>query len=155
MIISLIAWMAENRTIWINNQLPRHYSEDLQYFKKVTSWNTIVMWLNTYNSIWKPLPNRRNIVLSKDNIKIEWCEIFKSIPELLEKLKNEETKKEIFIIWGASIYIQFLPLADKIYLTKIKKEYEWDTFFPEFETDFTEISREIHDELDFVLYQRK
>jgi len=109
------------------------------------------MGLNTYYSIGRPLPNRRNIVLSSQEIQIEWVEIFHSIPELLETVKDE---KEIFVIWWASIYKQFLPLADKVYLTEIKKEYDWDTFFPEFEKDFSEISREKHDDLDFVVYQR-
>ncbi len=155
MIISLIAWMAQNRTIWKNNDLPWDYPEDLQYFRKTTSWHPIVMGLSTYYSIWKPLPNRRNIVLSRQDINIDWVEIFHSIPELVKKLESENRNQEIFIIWWASIYNQFLPMADKIYLTEIKKEYDWDTFFPEFEKDFTEISREEHDELDFVIYNRK
>jgi dihydrofolate reductase len=151
MLISLIAWMAKNRTIGKDNKLPWHYPEDLQYFKKTTSWFPIIMWLKTYYSIGRPLPNRRNIVLSSQEIQIEWVKIFHSIPELLETVKDE---KEIFVIWWASIYKQFLPLADKVYLTEIKKEYDWDTFFPEFEKDFSEISREKHDDLDFVVYQR-
>ena len=147
--------MAQNRTIWKDNDLPWNYPEDLQYFKKTTSWHPVIMWLSTYYSIWKPLPNRRNMVLSKDQIEIDWIEIFNSIPSLIEKLKAENENQEIFVIWWASIYKQFLPMADKIYLTEIKKKYDWDTFFPEFEKDFTEISREEHDELDFVIYNRK
>ncbi|HOQ79252.1 MAG TPA: dihydrofolate reductase [Candidatus Absconditabacterales bacterium] len=143
--------MAKNRTIGKDNKLPWHYPEDLQYFKKTTSGFPIIMGLNTYYSIGRPLPNRRNIVLSSQEIQIEGVEIFHSIPELLETVKDE---KEIFVIGGASIYKQFLPLADKVYLTEIKKEYDGDTFFPEFEKDFSEISREKHDDLDFVVYQR-
>ncbi|MCK9467097.1 MAG: dihydrofolate reductase [Candidatus Absconditabacterales bacterium] len=144
--------MSKNRTIGKDNKLPWHYPEDLQYFKKTTSGFPIIMGLNTHYSIGRPLPNRRNIVLSTQNIQIEGVEIFRSIPELLETIKNE---REVFIIGGASIYKQFLPLADKIYLTEIKKEYNGDTFFPEFEKEFTEIFREKHDELDFVVYDRK
>lgn len=147
--------MAKNRTIWKNNQLPWDYPEDLKYFQKTTKWHTIVMWLSTYYSIWRPLPNRRNIVLSKQNIQIDWVEIFHSIPELLETIQKDNNEKELFIIWWASIYEQFLPLADKIYLTEIKNEYDWDTFFPKFEQDFKEISRDKHNELDFVIYSRK
>jgi len=153
MTISLIAWMAKNRTIGKNNKLPWNYPEDLQYFKKTTNGHPIVMWLKTYNSIWRPLPNRRNLVLTRQNIQIDWVEIFHSITELQEKLKS--INDEIFVIWWANIYSQFLPLANKIYLTEIKKEYEGDTFFPKFEEDFIEISREKHEELDFVIYQRK
>jgi len=153
MTISLIAWMAKNRTVWKDNKLPWNYPEDLQYFKKTTNGHPIVMWLKTYNSIWRPLPNRRNLVLTRQNIQIDWVEIFHSITELQEKLKS--INDEIFVIWWANIYSQFLPLANKIYLTEIKKEYEGDTFFPKFEEDFIEISREKHEELDFVIYQRK
>jgi dihydrofolate reductase len=155
MIISLIAWMAQNRTIWKENKLPWNYPEDLKYFKKTTNGHPIIMWLNTYNSIWKPLPNRRNIVLTRQDLNIDWIDTFNSIPKLLENLKTTENNNEIFIIWWANIYKQFIPLADKIYLTQIKKNHDWDTFFPEFEANFTEISREKHDELDFIIYDRK
>ncbi|HKL43736.1 MAG TPA: dihydrofolate reductase [Candidatus Absconditabacterales bacterium] len=153
MTISLIAGMAKNRTIGKNNKLPWNYPEDLQYFKKTTNGHPIVMGLKTYNSIGRPLPNRRNLVLTRQNIQIDGVEIFHSITELQEKLKS--INDEIFVIGGANIYSQFLPLANKIYLTEIKKEYEGDTFFPKFEEDFIEISREKHEELDFVIYQRK
>lgn len=149
--------MATNRTIWKDNKLPWDYPEDLKYFQKTTKGHTIVMWLNTYYSIGKPLPQRRNIVLSKQDISLDNIEIFTSIESMLNTLKAEawSENNEIFIIWWANIYKQFVPLADKIYLTKIKKDYEWDTFFPRFEENFTEISREKHDELDFVVYNRK
>ena len=124
MTISLIAWMSKNRTIWKNNNLPWNYPEDLQYFRKTTNWHPVVMWLSTYYSIWKPLPNRRNIVLSRQELEIEGIEIFHSIPELIKTLKSQNDDKEIFIIWWASIYNQFLDFADKIYLTEIKKDYE-------------------------------
>ena len=130
--------MATNRTIWKDNKLPWDYPEDLKFFKKTTSGHPIVMGLKTYNSIWRPLPNRRNIVLTRQDIQINWVDIFHSIPELLDHIKIEE--QEIFVIWGANIYSQFLPLADKIYLTQIKKDYELDTFFPKFEENFTEVS---------------
>lgn len=147
--------MAQNRTIWKDNKLPWDYPEDLKYFRKTTSGHPIVMGLKTYKSIWRPLPNRRNIVLTRQDINIEWVDIFHSIPELLDTLKTTENNNEIFIIWWANIYEQFIPIADKIYLTQIKKDYEWDTFFPKFEENFTEISRKKYDELDFVVYNRK
>lgn len=147
--------MAQNRTIWKDNKLPWDYPEDLKYFRKTTSGHPIVMWLNTYNSIWRPLPSRRNIVLTKQNTNIEWVDVFNSIPTLLENLNKTEIDNEIFIIWWANIYQQFIPLANKIYLTQIKKTYNWDTFFPVFEENFIEISREKHEELDFIIYQRK
>ena len=152
MIINMISWMATNRTIGNKNQLPRHYSEDLKHFKEITSNHVVVMGYNTYLSIGKPLPNRRNVILAFE--KVEGLECYLSIDEMLQQLTSEGVK-EIFIIGGASIYKQFLPLANYIYLTEIKKDYEGDTFFPVFEDDFDEVSREVHEEMDFVVYKRK
>jgi dihydrofolate reductase len=155
--ISLIAWMAKNRTIGINNNLPWDIPEDLAYFKKITQWNTIIMWKKTYDSIWRPLPNRRNIVLSRTS-KIRWIEVFDSIPNLLKELESQFSfEEELFVIWWSNIYKQFLDLekVDYIYLTEIKKEYVGDTFFPIFEQNFLEINREKHLEYDFVKYKRK
>jgi dihydrofolate reductase len=87
MIINMIAAMAPNRVIGNKNQMPRHYSEDFKHFKEVTTGHIIVMGYNTRLSIGKPLPNRRNIVLSKDPI--DSMETYPSIDLLLEKLKSE------------------------------------------------------------------
>lgn len=150
----MIAAMASNRIVGNNNQLPRHYSQDLQHFKKVTTGHIVVMGYNTFLSIGKPLPNRRNIVLSKSPV--EGVETYASIEEMKNKLESEHID-QIFIIGWASIYRQFLPIADVIYLTEIKKPYEWDTSFPEFEQDFVEVERtpDESDEMDFVVYKRK
>lgn len=149
--INMIAAMASNRIVGKDNKLPRHYSADLQYFKKLTTGQVIVMGHNTFLSIGKPLPNRRNIVLSSKSIEgVEW---YKNIEDMIKQLTSENIY-QVFIIGGASIYRQFLPTADYIYLTEIKKAYEWDTSFPEFENEFTEVSREVTDEMDFVVYKR-
>jgi len=162
--ISLIAAMASNRVIGQNNQLPRDYPEDLKRFRKLTSGHTIVMGRKTYESIGRPLPKRRNIVLTR-GWNIEGVETFSSIDQLLDTLYSEETpdcklwdsckEEEIFIIGGSEIYKQFLNKADYIYLTLIKKNYEWDTFFPEFEQNYKEIEREKFKKFDFILYRRK
>lgn len=110
------------------------------------------MWYNTYLSIGKPLPNRRNIVLSKTYI--DWVEQYQSIDLLMKKL-NDEWVVDFFVIWWASIYEQFLDKADILYLTEIKKNYIWDTYFPEFKDKFVEVSREVWEELDFVVYKKK
>jgi len=112
------------------------------------------MGYNTFLSIGKPLPNRRNIVLSKQPV--EWLETYSSIEIMKEKLESEKIE-QIFIIGWASIYRQFLSIADIIYLTEIKKTYEGDTSFPEFESDFIEIERTPDEsgEMDFVIYKRK
>ena len=152
MLINMIAAMASNRIVGKDNQLPWHYSADLQHFKKVTTGHIVVMGYNTYLSIGRALPNRRNIILSKTPV--EGLETYESIDAMTKQLESEHID-QIFIIGWTSIYRQFLPMADVIYLTEIKKAYEWDTSFPEFENEFTEFSREQTDEMDFVVYKRK
>lgn len=112
------------------------------------------MGYNTFLSIGKPLPNRRNIVLSK--VPVEWLETYDSIEALIKQLESENIE-QIFIIGWASIYRQFLPMADVMYLTEIKKDYEGDTSFPEFESEFVEAERmpDESGEMDFVIYKRK
>lgn len=148
----MIAAMAKNRVIGYKNQLPWNYSEDLQHFKKITTGNVIVMGYNTYLSIWRPLPNRRNIVLS--NLPIEWVETYPSFDLMLEALEKTWVES-LFIIWWASVYQQFINKTDYLYLTEIKKEYEGDTYFPAFEELFTETHREELPEMDFVEYKKK
>ena len=150
----MIAAMASNRIVGNNNQLPRHYTQDLQHFKKITTGHIVVMGYNTFLSIGRLLPNRRNIVLSKSSV--EGVETYTSIEHMMKQLESEHID-QIFIIGWASIYRQFLPMADVIYLTEIKKAYAWDASFPEFEAEFTEIERVSDEsgEMDFVVYKRK
>jgi len=148
----MIAAMASNRIVGKDNKLPRHYSADLQHFKKVTSGHIVVMGYNTFLSIGRALPNRRNIILSQQPV--EGVETYDSIEAMMKQLEPENID-QIFIIGWASIYRQFLPMADVIYLTEIKKAYEWDTTFPIFENDFIEVEREQTHDMDFVVYKRK
>lgn len=152
--IILIAAMAANRVIGKDNQLPRDYPEDLKHFRKLTSGHTIVMGRKTYQSIGRPLPKRRNIVLSTSlsSWDISWVEIFASIETCLKNLENEE---KIFVIGGSEIYKQFLVYADVIELTQIKKEFDGDTFFPRFEENFDEQKRIQHEAFDFITYIKK
>ncbi len=109
------------------------------------------MGYNTFLSIGKPLPNRRNIILTSKTV--EGVETYSSIDAMIDKLTAEDVS-EIRVIWWASIYNQFLPQADKIYLTLIKQAYIGDTYFPVFEDEFSEVGREEHEEFDFVNYER-
>jgi len=153
--LSMIVAMARNRVIWKDKELVRHYPEDFKYFKEKTTGHPIIMGQNTYESIGKPLPNRRNVVLTKE-IEIEWVECFHSIPDLIENLKSTtQEDEEVFVIWWAYVYKQFLPLVETLYLTDVKKDYEGNIFFPEFENDFKEVSRDVREEIDFVVYKRK
>ena len=104
---------------------------DFKHFKETTLGKTIVMGLNTFKSIGdKPLPGRKNIILNNDPnyIPPETCFVAHSIDELMEMVKDE---KEVMICGGASVYKQFLPLAQKLYLTYIRQSFEGDTYFPE------------------------
>lgn len=153
--LSMIVAMARNRVIWKDKELVWHYPEDFKYFKEKTTGHPIVMGQNTYESIWRPLPNRRNIVLTKE-VEIQWVECFHSIEDLMENLeKTTPEDEEVFIIGWAYVYKQFLPLVETLYLTDVKKEYEWNIFFPEFKDDFVEVSRDDRWEIDFVVYKKK
>ncbi len=130
MTISIIVAMAENRAIGKNGDLIWHNSRDLRQFKKITSGHTVIMGYKTYLSLpnQKALPNRRNIILSSHLDEApEGFEIADSIKKALEMVKKEE---EIFIMGGGMVYEQFLPLADRLYLTRIGKSFEADTYFP-------------------------
>ena len=128
MTVSLIVAMTQDRVIGKNNTLPwPTIKEDMQHFRKITTGHPIIMGRKTYESIGRPLPKRTNIVITQqDNLKIDGCFIVNSFIEAL----SVEKADEVFVIGGASIYEQALPLADKIYLTMIKKSYSGDTFFP-------------------------
>lgn len=141
----MIAAVAENRVIGNKNTIPWHLPADFKYFKETTLGKTIVMGLNTFNSIGgKPLPDRKHIILSNDlnYIATENCEVAHSIEEAIEKIKDEP---ETFICGGASVYKQFLPLAQKLYITEVHAKPEGDTFFPEInKEEWKETWREDH-----------
>lgn len=150
--ITMIAAMAENRAIGKNNALPWNYPEDLQRFRTLTSGKPVVMWRNTFLSIGRPLPHRRNIVLSRQGIDVEGIEVFDSIPSILEAIQSEP---EVMIIWWQTVYEQFLPYADALELTLIHRVVDGDTFFPVFGDEFSEVSREEKGEYAFVRYEKK
>ncbi len=121
--ISLIVAMTPERVIGNQNKLPRHYPEDLHYFKEKTTDHTVVMGRKTFESIGKQLPNRRNIILTSQIIPKLEC--YPSKEAFLEAYQAEKAdpEEELFIIGGAQVYESFLPNADRIYLTLIKKNY--------------------------------
>lgn len=127
---AIIVAMAENRTIGIENTLPWHLSADLKKFREVTTGHTIIMGRKTYDSIGRPLPKRRSIVITRQKgLEIEGCEVVNSIEEALELSRNEKA----FIIGGEQIYRQSLSLVDELYITKVQAEVQGDAFFPEFD----------------------
>ncbi len=142
----MISAIAKNdRAIGFRNALLWHIPEDFRHFKETTSGHAVIMGENTYRSIGRPLPNRTNIILSLDpNFSPEGCVVVSSVEGALAKAREVE-REEIFIIGGASIYRQFLPYADRLYLTLVEGDFEADTFFPEYPEFTQEISREDHD----------
>jgi dihydrofolate reductase len=141
MTISIIAAVAENNVIGKDNDLIWHIPEDLKRFKRITTGKPVIMGRKTYESLpYKPLPKRRNIVITKDkNIQFEGVELVHSPEEAIKSCKNEE---EIFICGGAAIYKHFIDKADKMYLTKVFEHFEGDTFFPNFDMRDWEIIME-------------
>ena len=135
MILSVIVAMAHNRVIGLNNQMPWHLPADLAWFKKNTLNKPVIMGRKTFESIGRPLPNRHNIVISRqiepsDN-KISNVSWVKSIDEAIS-LAQAQQPDEVFIIGGGSIYQQILPLIDRLYLTHIDAELQGDTYFPDY-----------------------
>ena len=161
MTINIIAAVAKNRAIGFQNKLIYWLPNDLKRFKALTTGHTIIMGRRTYESLPKgALPNRRNVVLTRSAKEFPGCEVF---PSLDEALKHTDAEEDIYIIGGASVYRQALPLADRLCLTEIDDiPAEADVFFPPYEDEWQEISREEHDTDErhahryaFVDYERK
>ena len=157
--LSIIVAMSSNRVIGVNNSLPWHLSEDLKHFKTLTTGHTIIMGRKTYESIGKPLPNRRNIVISRNlNAFYGGIEVVHSLEDAFSTSSNDD---EVFIIGGSNIYEQSLHLVEHLYITEIKKAFEGDAFFPEIDKSlWAESARETHTssdglEFSFVSLQKK
>ncbi len=130
--ISLIVAMSENRVIGINNEIPWRLSADLRNFKKITLGKPILMGRKTFESIGRPLPGRKNIIISRNPaFKQEDCFVYQSIDSAIAACEQEYD--EIMIIGGASFYQALLPKAHRLYLTRIHSAFAGDTFFPEFD----------------------
>ena len=129
--ISLIVAMTKNRTIGINNTLPWRCPEDLKHFKALTMGHHMIMGRKTFDSIGKPLPGRTTVVVTRNPLlKIEGCIVTHSLDEAIAACAGDN---EIFIVGGAELYSQALPLAKKLYVTEIQEEIEGDAHFPLFD----------------------
>jgi dihydrofolate reductase len=163
--VSQIAALAQNRVIGKNNDLPWNLPDDMKFFMQTTKGHHCIMGRKNYESIpdkFRPLPNRTNIVVSRQkNFKAPGCIVVNDIEKGLDIARNNN-ETETFIIGGAEIYKLSFHLADRLYLTEIQAVIEGDTYFPEFNLqDWKEISRFHHpaDErhayaFDFVVYDR-
>ena len=128
MTTSIIVAIAKNHAIGKDNKLLWYLPNDLKHFKDVTSGHTVIMGRKTFDSVGKPLPRRRNIVVTRQAITIEGCEVVNTIEAALALCADEA---EVFIVGGAEIYRQALHLTNRIYLTLIDQDFDGDTFFPE------------------------
>jgi dihydrofolate reductase len=132
-VISMIVAMADNRAIGKDNQLLWHLPDDFKHFKSVTMAKPILMGRKTYQSIGKPLPGRQNIVITKDlTFTADGVLVVNSIDAALDAAKEDA---EVMVIGGASFYQQMLPLADRLYVTRVHHHFDADTFFPEIDAD--------------------
>jgi dihydrofolate reductase len=141
-----IAAMSLNRVIGARNKIPWHLPEDFKWFKQLTTGNVIVMGRKTFESIGKPLPNRETIVLSRSQFSFPGVRTVADLSEI--NLAGES--REVFIVGGAQVYAQALPLCSDLYLTLVKREVEGDAFFPAFEDRF-ELAEEIRDTPEFKI----
>jgi len=155
--IKIIVATSKNRVIGNDNSLIWSLPSDLKHFKKLTTDNSIVMGRKTYESIGRPLPNRRNIIITRqEDYEAVDCEVVGSLEEALLLCGYN-----CFIIGGGEIYKQSMNIADKIYLTLIDEEFEGDTYFPEIGDDWVEVIRENKEQDDinkhnysFIEYER-
>ncbi len=144
MMISMIAAMAHDRVIGLDNQMPWHLPADLAHFKRVTLGKPVLMGRKTFESIGRPLPGRRNLVISRNlNYRADGVEVIDSVDAALALLGSNVA--ELMVIGGGHLYGQLLPRADRLYLTRIDLAVEGDTRFPAFdEGDWSCIERESH-----------
>ena len=158
--VSVIAALAKNRVIGIENRLPWRLPEDLAHFKALTLNHPILMGRKTFESLGRPLPGRANIVITRNAAyQPEGCLVAASIPAAIALCQDAD---ELFFIGGAELYAQAIPLADRLYLTEVDIEAQGDAWFPDYDRSaFREISREsrtgekgdaLH--FDFVVYER-
>jgi dihydrofolate reductase len=155
-VLKIIVAMARNRVIGLNNQMPWHIPEDLAYFKKLTFGGTVIMGSNTYRSIGKALPGRTNIVLSRSkSLQLSDARLYDSFKDAIRDFPDA------FVIGGAQLFAQALPLAGKLYITHIDLDIPGDTMFPEIQWgDWQRISCESawgangRYPLNFCVYQR-
>ena len=158
--ISIVAALARNRAIGRDNRMPWRLPEDLKRFKRLTLGHAVIMGRKTFESIGSPLPGRDNIVITRSP---DWfrsgCLAVRSLEAALTAIG---TARDAFVIGGAQIYALAMPLAQRLYMTEIARDFEGDAFFPEFDrSQWHEVSREKRTagDLDvfdyaFVVYER-
>lgn len=162
-VLAMIVAMASNRVIGKDNQLPWHLSEDLKFFKRTTMAKPIIMGRKTYESIGRPLPGRPNLVVSRNpEYRAEGIEVFADIESALARgreLAIAAEQGEVMMIGGANLYEATLPLAQRLYVTEVKRAVEGDAYFPVIPSSWKEVERNCGSDdaewpFDFVRYER-
>ena len=148
--ISLIAALGRNNEIGKENKLLWNMPADMKHFRETTSGHVVIMGRKTYESIGQPLPNRRNIVITRNtDFTAEGIEVAYSLSEALDTIRNDGAgwDGEVFVIGGAQLYAEAIDIADKLYITRIDSEIpEADAFFPEFgPAEWNEVTKEPHE----------
>lgn len=134
--ISMIVATDENNVIGKDNQLIWHLPDDLKFFKQKTSGHCIIMGRHTFESVGKPLPNRTNIIITRDkNYAAEGCKVVHSLEDAMELAKEDDNP---FIVGGEQIYRLALPMADQVFLTRVHHEFDGDRHFPELGDEWIE-----------------
>lgn len=160
-LVSAIVAAAENNAIGKDNQLLWHLPNDLRFFKRITTGHTVIMGRKTYESVGKPLPNRRNIIITRQaTYAAEGAEVVHSLTAALDNCAGEP---EVFVVGGAEIYKEALAIIDRVYLTRVHIALPGDSFFPELdEQAWRLVSEESHpaDErhayrYTFQIYERR
>ena len=158
--LSIIVAVAQNGTIGDKNTLLWHIKEDMQFFRRTTQGHPVIMGRKTYESLGRPLPNRTNVVISRQALQIEGCTVVHSLEEAIALFSPDE---ELFIIGGGEIYRQAMELADRLYVTEVHAAYRGDTLFPDIDPAvWRETARESHPRgeqfpspFEFVDYERR
>lgn len=155
--INLIVAIGKDNLIGMDNKLPWHYKEDMQYFKKITLNNTVIMGEATFKSILsyinKPLPNRTSVIATLSDYTYSGIETTKDI---IAYLQNYPKDQEIFVIGGKIIYDLTLDFADRLYITHVNKEYEGNVYFKTIDySKYIKIKETISGDLNFSVYERK
>jgi dihydrofolate reductase len=157
--LTLIVATDRHRGIGIRNTLPWRLPEDLAFFKRTTSGHPIIMGRKTFDSIGRPLPNRRNIVVTRNP---DWSHAGVEAVSSLQQAATLAGEGEAFVIGGAQIYAEALPQAERLIVTEIGADFECDAYFPELDaSQWVETSRETQHSAEnnfdyaFVIYQRR
>lgn len=149
--------MGKNRVIGKDNALPWDLPEDLKRFRELTAHKPVIMGRKTFEAIGRPLPNRKNIIITRNKkYRADGCVVVNTKEQALKEAQGSE---EVMVIGGEQIFREFFPIANKMYLTFIDEDFEGDTYFPEYnENEWKEVKREKHKsekyEFVFVDFER-